>query len=51
MIEEATTGKYQVIYLSTESIFQKEWCDVFQSSAFKERLVGIAVDEAHCIQK
>jgi len=32
MIEEVTTGKYQVI---TESIFQKEWCDVFQSSAFK----------------
>ena len=47
MIEEVTTGKYQVIYLSPESIFQKEWCDVFQSSAFKERLVGIAVDEAH----
>ena len=51
MIEKVTNGKYQVIYLSPESIFQKEWCDVYQSSAFKERLVGIAVDEAHCMQK
>ena len=49
--EEVATGKYQVLFSSPESIFSKEWRDVFQSSTFKERLVGIVVDEAHCIQK
>ena len=29
MIEEVTTGKYQVKYQSPENIFQKEWHDVF----------------------
>lgn len=45
-------GMYQVIYTSPEILLaNKEWSDVFQSSALRQRLVGVVIDEAHCIKK
>ena len=45
-------GRYQVIYASPEILLaNKEWADVFQSPALRQHLVGIIIDEAHCIKK
>ena len=52
--EKANTskGRFQVIYTSPEILLaNKEWADVFQSRPLRQRLVGIVIDEAHCIKK
>lgn len=35
----------------TSLLSDKDWVDVFQSPYFCEGLVGVVVDEAHCIKK
>ena len=45
-------GAYSVIFVSPELILgDKSWVDMFRSSALSERLIGIVIDEAHCIKK
>ena len=41
-----------LIFTSPELILgDKSWLDVFRSPVFSKRLVGLVVDEAHCIKK
>lgn len=46
-------GKKQLIYMSPESLLSDvgEWRDVIQSPVFQSNLVGIVIDEAHCVTK
>ena len=45
-------GRFQVIYTSPEILLaSKEWSDVFQSPVLRQHLVGVIIDEAHCIKK
>jgi ATP-dependent DNA helicase RecQ len=45
-------GRYQIIFTTLELLLtDKDWSDVFQSSTFCCRLVGLIVDEAHCVKK
>lgn len=45
-------GYYQVVFTSPERLLSdKEWRDVFESDHIRQHLVGIIIDEAHCVHK
>jgi ATP-dependent DNA helicase RecQ len=45
-------GKYQVVFLSPESLFCSfEWRQMLCTDVYISNLVGVIVDEAHCIKK
>ena len=45
-------GKYQYILTTPEILLcSKNWSGVFCSTSFQERLVGVIIDEAHCVKK
>ena len=46
------TGKYQLVFISPESLFcTLEWRRFLCTKAYRTNLVGVVVDEAHCIKK
>ena len=46
------SGFYNFIFTTPEVLLtMKEWRPVFQSPLVCERLVGIIIDEAHCVKK
>ena len=46
------SGKYQLVFISPESLLvESRWRDMLQSPIYCERLVGLIVDEAHCVKK
>ena len=46
------TGKYQLVFISPESLFcTLEWRRVLCTKVYRTNLVGVVVDEAHCIKK
>lgn len=50
VIEKVMNGEYLHVYGSPESFLGQEiWRDVFSCTTFKTHLVGVAIDEAHCI--
>ena len=45
-------GDFQQVFLSPESLLTDDrWCNMLQNSVYQERLVGLVVDEAHCVKK
>ena len=43
---------YQLIFISPESLLSTNlWHDVLLSPVYQENLVGVIVDEAHCVKK
>ncbi len=49
---QVAEGKYQVIYISPELLLTEDtWRDMLLSPLYKEHLVGLIVDEAHCVKK
>lgn len=45
-------GEYQLVFISPESLFCSfEWRQVLCSDVYVSNLVGVVVDEAHCIKK
>ena len=45
-------GDYQVLFVSPEMLLRdKEMRDILQSPTYQENVVGLAVDEAHCVKK
>ena len=50
VIERVMNGDYSHVYGSTESFLaQDTWRDMFSSTTLKSNLIGVAIDEAHCI--
>lgn len=50
--EAVTKGSVSLIYTSPESLIGCcKWREMFRSSVYKKNLVGLIVDEAHCIDK
>ena len=48
---EICAGNYQLVYCSPESLLtDNRWRDMLQSPIYCERLVGLVVDEAHCVK-
>ena len=44
-------GKYRIVFVTPEILFDRSWSDVFRSPTLNERLVAFIVDEAHCVKK
>jgi len=45
-------GFYCIIFISPELLLtDKSWIQLFSNKDFKEHLIGLVVDEAHCIKK
>ena len=50
--EAVTKGSISLIFLSPESLIGCcKWREIFRSSVYEMNLVGLIVDEAHCIDK
>lgn len=46
------SGDVQLLYMSPETLLtNKEWRDVLESPIVQDSLVGLIVDEAHCVKK
>ena len=44
--------KYHTMYMSPEALITDErWRDMLLSPVYSEHLVGLVVDEAHCVKK
>ena len=44
-------GEYQLIFMSPEALFDLRNQDILRSEVYQEYLIGLAVDEAHCIKE
>jgi bloom syndrome protein len=52
MIQDVIHGKYSHVYSSPECLLSiSVWRGIFASEQFKENLIGVAIDEAHCISQ
>ena len=52
LAESVCSGSFQLVYLSPESLLTDgRWRDMLQNPIYQERLVGLVVDEAHCVKK
>ena len=50
VLKEIEAGKYQLVYASPESMLSADrWRRMLTSKVYQKNLIGIAVDEAHCI--
>ena len=46
------SGDFQLVFLSPESLLRDgHWRVMLQSAVYQERMVGLIVDEAHCVKK
>ena len=44
-------GEYQVVYISPENIIGRRiWRDMLLNEQYQKRLVGVIIDEAHCVK-
>ena len=49
---EVCSGNYQLVYISPEGLLTDERMrDMLLSSVYRKHLVGLVVDEAHCVKK
>ena len=50
VLKEVEAGKYRLVYASPESMLSADrWRRMLTSKVYQKNLIGIAVDEAHCI--
>ena len=50
IIQQVIEGYYILVYCSPEAVLSTAtWRGILSSSIFKEELIGVAIDEAHCI--
>ena len=51
-IWEIHEGKFQILFSSPEELLTNyQWREMLSSSLYKQNLVAIVVDEAHCVIK
>ena len=48
--KNVTDGLYSILFMSTEQLVEN-WRRLFSSTVYKERLIGLIIDEAHCVVK
>lgn len=50
MIQQVINGNFIIVFISPECLLSTStWREIFNAESFKEMLIGVAVDEAHCI--
>ena len=51
-VARVNNGECQLVYISPESMLTVlHWRQVLQSTVYQENLVGVIIDEAHCVEK
>ena len=51
-VADICEGKFQIVYISPESLLtDARWRDMLLSPVYRDNLVGLVVDEAHCVKK
>ena len=49
-IQQVLNGTFLVVFGSAECLLSTAvWRGIFTSESFTEKLIGVAIDEAHCI--
>lgn len=50
--QDVANGRYQVVFFSPEAMLTNlKWREVFRSETYQQNVVGLIVDEAHCVEK
>ena len=50
VLQDVAEGKFMFVFISPESTLASErWRNVLESSIYQRNLVGVAVDEVHCV--
>ena len=50
LIQQGLNGNYVLVYGSPECLLSTDsWRSIFDCQSFKEMLIGVDIDEAHCI--
>jgi ATP-dependent DNA helicase RecQ len=45
-------GEYQLVFFSPEAILcRRKWRKMLLTEVYQEKLVGLLIDEAHCVKK
>ena len=51
-VARVSAGAYQIVYMSPETLLEDEqWRDMLLTSVYIQNLVGLIIDEAHCVKK
>ena len=50
MVEGVVQGRYKIVFFSPEMVRLKKWRKVLMNDVYQDRLVGLAIDEAHCVK-
>jgi len=50
--QQVEKGVFSLVFMSPESLLQVlRWREMFRSTIYQDNLVGLVVDEAHCVEK
>uniref|UniRef100_A0A1X7VMC2 Helicase ATP-binding domain-containing protein n=1 Tax=Amphimedon queenslandica TaxID=400682 RepID=A0A1X7VMC2_AMPQE len=49
-MKNVTAGVYSILFMSPEQLVEN-WRCTFSSKVYKKRLIGLIIDEAHCVVK
>jgi len=50
--DDVMAGRYQLVFMSPETLLGSErWRDMLVSPVYHQNVVGLVVDEAHCVKK
>ncbi len=51
-LECVHAGEYQYVFTSPETLLTNmEWRDMLQTTVYEQNLVGLIIDEAHCVKQ
>ena len=50
IIKNVADGVYSIVFMSLEQLVDR-WRSLFSSRIYKSRIVGLIIDEAHCVVK
>jgi len=52
LLDRVVKGEFSLVFMSPESLVSGcRWREMFRSATYQDNLVGVVVDEAHCIDK
>ena len=50
--QQVEKGVFSLVFMSPESLLKVlRWREMFRSRIYQDNLVGLIVDEAHCVEK
>ena len=51
LVQAVLAGEYQIIFLSPEVLLTElRWREMLRTEVYQNNLVGVIVDEAHCVE-